>query len=126
MIEINYSTMKITVILLALSLLCLFSCKDKKVKEELTTQKVEVVEVAKPEPVAPPKEEPKPVVKQVNYYLVAGCFKIPENAESKASDREKEEYPVQQVAVTYPIGEKEVKDAVKELNPDTDSLGSRG
>ena len=78
MIEINYSTMKITVILLALSLLCLFSCKDKKVKEELTTQKVEV---AKPEPVAPPKEEPKPVVKQVNYYLVAGCFKIPENAE---------------------------------------------
>lgn len=55
MIEINYSTMKITVILLALSLLCLFSCKDKKVKEELTTQKVEVVEVAKPEPVAPPK-----------------------------------------------------------------------
>ena len=78
MIEINYSTMKITVILLALSLLCLFSCKDKKVKEELTTQKVEVVEVAKPEPVAPPKEEPKPVVKQVNYYLVAG---IPENAE---------------------------------------------
>ena len=37
-----------------------------------------------------------------------------------------EEYPVQQVAVTYPIGEKEVKDAVKELNPDTDSLGSRG
>ena len=81
MIEINYSTMKITVILLALSLLCLFSCKDKKVKEELTTQKVEVVEVAKPEPVAPPKEEPKPVVKQVNYYLVAGCFKIPENTE---------------------------------------------
>ena len=42
--------------------------------------------------------------------------KIPENAESKAVDREKEEYPVQQVAVTYPIGEKEVKDAVKELN----------
>ena len=30
--------------------------------------------------------------------------KIPENAESKAVDREKEEYPVQQVAVTYPIG----------------------
>ena len=52
--------------------------------------------------------------------------KITENAESKALDREKEQYPVQQVAVTYPIGEKEVKDAVKELNPDTDSLGSRG
>ena len=52
--------------------------------------------------------------------------KIPENAESKALDREKEENPVQQVAVTYPIGDKEVKDAVKELNPDTNSLGSRG
>lgn len=52
--------------------------------------------------------------------------KIPENAESKALDREKEEYPVQQVGVTYPIGDKEVKDAVKELNPDTNSLGSRG
>ena len=52
--------------------------------------------------------------------------KITENAESKASDRGKEEYPVQQVAVTYPISDKEVKDAVKELNPDTDSLGSRG
>lgn len=53
--------------------------------------------------------------------------KIPENAESKALDREKEEYPVQQVAVTYPIGDKEVNDArIKELNPDTNSLGSRG
>ena len=31
--------------------------------------------------------------------------KIPENAESKAVDREKEEYPVKHVAVTYPIGE---------------------
>ena len=41
--------------------------------------------------------------------------KIPENAESKAVDREKEEYPVQQVAVTYPIGEKEVKDAVNSI-----------
>ena len=31
--------------------------------------------------------------------------KITENAESNAVDREKEEYPVQQVAVTYPIDE---------------------
>lgn len=52
--------------------------------------------------------------------------KITENAESKALEREKEQYPVQQVAVTDPISDKEVKDAVKELNPDTDSLGSRG
>lgn len=74
--------MKLTVILLAFSLLGIFiSCKDKKAKEELTVQKVEIIETAKPEPVAPPKEEPKPVVKQVNYYLVAGCFKVPQNAE---------------------------------------------
>ncbi|RDU49290.1 hypothetical protein DWU89_09750 [Parabacteroides acidifaciens] len=52
--------------------------------------------------------------------------KITENAESKALDREKEQYPVQQIAVTDPISDKEVKDAVKELNPDTSSLGSRG
>ena len=45
--------------------------------------------------------------------------KITENAESKALDREKEQYPVQQIAVTDPISDKEVKDAVKELNPDT-------
>lgn len=52
--------------------------------------------------------------------------KITENAESKALDREKEQYPVQQIAVTDPISDKEVKDAVKELNPDTSSLGCRG
>lgn len=74
--------MRIIVFLLALSIVGLFSsCKDKKKKNVLTEQKVEVVEVAKPEPVAPPVEEPKPVVKQVNYYLVAGCFKVRENAE---------------------------------------------
>lgn len=44
--------------------------------------------------------------------------KIPENAESKALDREKEKYPVQQIPVTDPITEKEVDDAVKEMNPD--------
>lgn len=52
--------------------------------------------------------------------------KITENAESKALDRDMEEYPVQQIAVTYPIGEKEVKNAVRELNPDENSLDSRG
>lgn len=74
--------MRIIIILLALSLVGLLtSCKNKKKNTELTEQKVEVVEIAKPEPVAPPKEEPKPVVKQVNYYLVAGCFKVRSNAE---------------------------------------------
>ncbi len=52
--------------------------------------------------------------------------KISENAESKALDRKKEKYPVQQVAVTCSVGDKDVKDAVKELNPDTNSFGSRG
>lgn len=52
--------------------------------------------------------------------------KITENAESKALDKDMEEYPVQQIAVTYPIGEKEVKNAVRELNPDENSLDSRG
>lgn len=74
--------MRIVIFLLVLSLAGLFSsCKDKKKKIELTEQKVEVVEVVQPEPIAPPKEEPRPVVKQVNYYLVAGCFKVRENAE---------------------------------------------
>lgn len=73
--------MKIVVIVSALLWVALFSsCKDKKKKVELTQQKVEVVEMPQPEPVVP-KEEPKPVVKEVNYYLVAGCFKIYDNAE---------------------------------------------
>lgn len=74
--------MRIIVILLALLWVGLFTaCKDKKKNVQLTEQKVEVLEVAQPEPVAPPKEEPKPVYKQVNYYLVAGCFKVYDNAE---------------------------------------------
>ncbi|CAK7031621.1 MAG: hypothetical protein PARBA_03871 [Parabacteroides sp.] len=52
--------------------------------------------------------------------------RIPENAESKAEEREKEKYPVQQVSVVMPITDKEVKDAVKEINPDKNSMDSRG
>ncbi|WP_199652985.1 hypothetical protein [Parabacteroides sp. AM08-6] len=52
--------------------------------------------------------------------------KIPESAESKVLDKEREKYPVQQVSVTLPITDKEVESAVKEINPDADSLGSRG
>lgn len=74
--------MKIILVLLALSFVGIFSsCKEKKRNVELTEQQVEVVEVAKPEPVVPPKEELKPVMKEVNYYLVAGCFKVRTNAE---------------------------------------------
>lgn len=35
-------------------------------------------------------------------------------------------YPVEQVANTGEPTKKEIKAAVKELNPDTNSLGSRG
>lgn len=74
--------MRIIVILLVISMVGLFSsCKKKKAKEELTTQQVEVIEIEKPVPVEVKQEEPKPVVRQVNYYLVAGCFKVQDNAE---------------------------------------------
>lgn len=73
--------MKILCVLLILSVVGMAtSCKNKKQKE-VTTQQVEVVEVTKAEAVAPPQEEPKPVVKQMNYYVVAGCFRLIENAE---------------------------------------------
>ncbi len=73
--------MKILCVLLILSVVGMAtSCKNKKQKE-VTTQQVEVVEVIKTEAVAPPQEEPKPVVKQMNYYVVAGCFRLIENAE---------------------------------------------
>lgn len=56
---------------------------------------------------------------------------IEEPAEGKenSTSRPKEEediYPVQQIAATEPITEKEVKDAVRELNPDCNSMDSRG
>ncbi len=73
--------MRILCLLLILSVVGIAtSCKNKK-QEEVTTQQVEVVEITKAESVAPPQEEPKPVVKQMNYYVVAGCFRLIENAE---------------------------------------------
>ena len=74
--------MRTIAILLVLSVFGLFSsCKKKKAKEVLTPKQVEVVEIEKTVPVEEEKEEPQPVVKQANYYLVAGCFKIQENAD---------------------------------------------
>ena len=67
-------------IFVMLALLCgvfLTACKDKK--QPLTEQKVEVVEEKKVEVVKP--EEPKPVKKAMNYFLVAGCFEVYSNAE---------------------------------------------
>ena len=49
------------------------------------------------------------------------------SVDSKLEEME-EKYPVEQIAVKdkTKITAKEVKEAVKEINPDTDSLGSRG
>ena len=70
-------TIIILIILLGMGVLT--SCKKNKTTA-LTTERVEVVEVAKPEPETPKPEVQKPV-KKVNYYLVAGCFEFKENAE---------------------------------------------
>ncbi len=70
--------MRYVVILSALIVAGLLSsCQQKKNKAALTTQKVEVAE---PVIESAPKEEVKPV-KQMNYYVVAGCFEFKENAE---------------------------------------------
>ncbi len=71
-------------------ILCLFlilsvagmvtSCKNKE-RKEMTAQQVEVADTTKAEAVVPPYEEPKPIVKEMNYYVVAGCFRLIENAE---------------------------------------------
>ena len=51
---------------------------------------------------------------------------IPENAASKAEDRKREKYPVQQIAAATPVTAKVIKSAVKEINPDIDSFDYRG
>lgn len=54
--------------------------------------------------------------------------KIKEKAKTEALvlDHKEDRYPVQQVATDGKVTKKEVKDAVKEINPDLNSLGSRG
>ena len=50
------------------------------------------------------------------------------SVDSKLEEME-EKYPVEQIAVKNEkkiTAKKDVKEAVKEINPDTDSLGSRG
>lgn len=71
--------MRTIAILIAISFLfSLSSCKKKK-KEIIEAPKTQVVETPKPEPVAVVKEAP--VVRQMNYFLIAGCFKIKSNAD---------------------------------------------
>ena len=50
------------------------------------------------------------------------------SVDSKLEEEMEEKYPVEQIAVKNEkkITAKDVKEAVKEINPDTDSLGSRG
>lgn len=45
--------------------------------------------------------------------------------EALVLDHKEDRYPVQQVATDGKVTKKEVKDAVKEINPDLNSLGSR-
>lgn len=72
--------MKMKIVLMLVCIGLLVACKEKK--EQLTEQKVEVVEKTQPEPVkSEESEEPKPVVKEMNYFLVAGCFEVQSNAE---------------------------------------------
>lgn len=54
--------------------------------------------------------------------------KIKEKAKTEALvlDHKEDRYPVQQVAIGGKVTKKEVKEAVKEINPDLNSLGSRG
>ena len=52
----------------------------------------------------------------------------PKTSVDSKLEKMEEKYPVEQIAVKdkTKITDKEVKEAVKEINPDTDSLGSRG
>ena len=52
--------------------------------------------------------------------------KIKAKTEALVLDHKEDRYPVQQVATDGEVTKKEVKDAVKEINPDLNSLGSRG
>ena len=75
--------MRTIVILVALSLLfSLSSCKKKKQVQTIEAPKTEVAATPAPAPVPEVKEEPKPVVREMNYFLVAGCFKVKSNADN--------------------------------------------
>ena len=54
--------------------------------------------------------------------------KIKEKAKTEALvlDHKEDRYPVQQVSTGGKVTKKKVKDAVKEINPDLNSLGCRG
>lgn len=87
--------MRSTIFFIAISLLfSLSSCKEKK-KNNIVEPPTAIVSET-PAPVAEvKKEEPKPVVKQLSHYLVAGCFRVEANADRLHTKLTNEGYPAQ-------------------------------
>ena len=76
--------MRTIIILLSLLVVGLLtSCQQKKNKAALTDQKVEIAKPSSEKTVETISELEKTEksVKQMNYYVVAGCFEFKENAE---------------------------------------------
>lgn len=76
--------MRTIIILLSLFVVGLLtSCQQKKNKAALTDQKVEIAKPSSEKTVETISELEKTEksVKQMNYYVVAGCFEFKENAE---------------------------------------------
>lgn len=69
--------------------------QGEREKNVVTKQKVEVVEVVKPEPKPEEPQEVVAPVKEMNYYLVAGCFEFKSNAERLQAELQKEGYDSQ-------------------------------
>lgn len=95
---------KAYVLIAVLALALLIGCKEKK-RPAPPKPKAQVVEVAKQEePKAVAQEEPaQPVVKQENYkyFLVAGCFQFPANAERFHAQLRSEGYDSQILPYYY-------------------------
>lgn len=76
----NDCAMRMMIIVLAmLGVGLCTSCKSKKKKAPLPTPPVVVAPKPEPQPEPEPVME-EPEVKQMNYYLVAGCFRVYDNA----------------------------------------------
>lgn len=76
----NDCAMRMMIIVLAmLGVGLCTSCKSKKKKAPLPTPPVVVAPKPEPQPEPEPVVE-EPEVKQMNYYLVAGCFRVYDNA----------------------------------------------
>ena len=84
--------MRTIVILTLLSVLfSLSSCKKKKEPITVAPITTTTVEPPKTDPIVEVKK-PEPVVEQMNYYLVAGCFEFKNNADRLNAQLQKEGY----------------------------------